>query len=233
VTSASPTESNPIPVVAIDGPSGAGKGTVSQAVAQRLGWHYLDSGAIYRVLALAAEDAGVDLADEDGLCALAAKLEVSFEPVPGDVARVLVDGRDVSDRVRTEASGNRASQLAVLPRVRSALLDLQRRLRRPPGLVADGRDMGTVVFPDAGLKVFLTASPEIRAERRYKQLKEKGLNVNLPRLILEIRERDTRDAQRKASPLKPAEDARQLDTSSMSIDEVVARVMAYVGKMAG
>jgi cytidylate kinase len=220
-------------VLAIDGPSGAGKGTVSQRVADALGWHYLDSGAIYRVLGLAAGRAGVALDDAQGLCRLAERLEVEFLPMPGDLARVLLDGEDVSSEVRTEQAGNSASKLAVQAAVREALLDLQRRLRRPPGLVADGRDMGTVVFPDATLKVFLTASPEVRAQRRYKQLKEKGLNVSLPRLILEIRERDQRDASRTASPLKPADDACHLDTSDMSIEGAVSEVLRRLRERLG
>jgi cytidylate kinase len=215
----------PPPVLAVDGPSGAGKGTVSQRVADALGWHYLDSGAIYRVLGLAAARAGVALDDVQGLCRLAEGLEVEFLPQPADLARVLLEGEDVSAEVRTEQAGNMASKLAVLAPVREALLGLQRRLCRLPGLVADGRDMGTVVFPDAVLKVFLTASPEVRAQRRHKQLKEKGLNVSLPRLILEIRERDQRDASREASPLKPADDACHLDTSNMSIEDVASEVL--------
>lgn len=213
------------PVLTIDGPSGVGKGTVSQIVADRLGWHYLDSGAIYRVLALVAKNAGVDPGDAQSLCRLAAGLEVAFRTVPGGLPRVLLGGKDVSDAVRTEECGNLASKLATLPAVRQALLELQRGLRLAPGLVADGRDMGTVVFPDAILKIYLEASPEVRAERRYKQLKEKGLNVTLSRLILDIQERDRRDAGRKVSPLKPADGAHHIDTSGMSVDEVVTRVL--------
>jgi cytidylate kinase len=215
---------HPVPVVAIDGPSGSGKGTVSQQLAARLGWHYLDSGALYRVVALAARRAGIDLADAPVLARLAAGLDIAFEPRPGQAPAIRLGGEDVTEQVRTEAVGDAASRVAAVPEVRRALLHKQHQLRRPPGLVADGRDMGTVVFPDAVLKVFLTATPEVRAERRYKQLKEKGFDVNLPRLLADIRERDARDSGRAASPLKPAAEAHQLDTSGLSISEVVDRI---------
>jgi cytidylate kinase len=225
----SPDDPGPsVPVIAIDGPSGSGKGTVAQILAQRLGWHYLDSGAIYRVLALAAGQAGVDLADAPALVGLADRLAVTFEPVPGDVARVYLGDRDVSAAVRTEECGAAASRLAALGEVRAALLGLQHRQRRAPGLVADGRDMGTVVFPDARAKIFLTASPEIRAQRRYNQLKQKGLDVNLPRLIQEIRARDQRDAERTAAPMRAAADAYLLDSSALTIEQVVAQIMVWL-----
>lgn len=214
-----------IPVLAIDGPSGSGKGAVSQALAAQLGWHFLDSGALYRLLALAALDRDANLADGAILADLAARLDLRFETDPGQAGRVWMDARDVTDAIRAEMCGNTASRIAALPAVRAALLQKQRDMRRPPGLVADGRDMGTTVFPDAMLKVFLTASPEVRADRRYKQLKEKGLDVNLPRLLGEIRERDARDAERVASPLRPAEGAYVLDTSALAINEVVTLIL--------
>lgn len=224
-----------VPVLTIDGPSGSGKGTVSQLLAARLGWNYLDSGALYRVIGLAAVEKGLNLDDSTGLARLATTVDIRFEPQSdGTPARVWLWGRDVSEVLRTEETGRLASQVAVLATVRAALLDKQRQFRRDPGLVADGRDMGTTVFPEALLKVFLTASPEVRAQRRHKQLKEKGLDVNLPRLLGEIRERDARDAERAASPLKPAADADILDTSRMSIDEVVntvfGRLQARLGR---
>ncbi len=213
-----------VPVIAIDGPSGSGKGTVSQLLSARLGWHYLDSGALYRAVGVAARRAGIDLADAQALGRLAAELDIAFVPRPGAEPAVLLAGEDVSDTLRSEAAGEAASRVAAVAAVRQALLQKQRGLRRPPGLVADGRDMGTTVFPDAILKVFLTASPEVRAERRYKQLKEKGLDVTLPQLLDEIRSRDARDAARAVSPLKPAADAHFLDTSDLSISEVVDRI---------
>jgi cytidylate kinase len=213
----------PTPVLTIDGPGGAGKGTVSQLVAAQREWRYLDSGALYRVVALAASDRGVPLDADAAVGKLAATLAIEFQPqADGRPARVFLDGIEVSDRVRTEDTGRLASQVAVLPAVREALLSVQRGFRTPPGLVADGRDMGTTVFPDANLKIFLTASPEIRAARRHKQLIEKGLHANLPQLLGEIRDRDARDSTRAHSPLLPAVDAVLLDSSSMSIDEVVA-----------
>lgn len=216
--------SRDIPVVAIDGPGGSGKGAVSQQLAARLEWHYLDSGALYRVVGLAAMRAGLDPGDAPALARLAARLDIAFRPRPGHAPAILLHGEDVTDQVRTEAAGDAASRVAALPEVRRALLHKQHQLRCGPGLVADGRDMGTVVFPDAILKVFLTASPEVRAQRRYKQLKEKGFDVNLPRLLADIRERDARDSGRAASPLKPAADAHPLDTSSLSISQVVDRI---------
>lgn len=214
------------PVITIDGPSGTGKGTVTALVAQRLGWHTLDSGALYRVLGLAAEGRGVAFDDADGLAALAASLPLAFV---GD--RVLLDGTDVSDAIRTETAGMAASRVAAFPGVRAALLDWQRRMARAPGLVADGRDMGTVVFPDAGLKIFLDASPEVRAERRYKQLKEKGLDVNLAALVMDIRERDERDRTRAVAPLRAAGEAVVVDSTALSIAEVLDRVLEEVRRV--
>ena len=218
------------PVVTIDGPSGSGKGTVAQIIADRLGWHFLDSGALYRLVGLAAFRAGASLSDAPVLVEIARDMSISFLPRPGDVPAVLLDGAEVGDELRTEANGERASLVAVIPDVRAALLQKQRDFRQFPGLVADGRDMGTTVFPDALLKVFLTASPEVRAERRYKQLKEKGFDANLARLLGEIRERDQRDAARTVSPLKPAADAIVLDSSGLAIPEVVGRILELLDK---
>jgi len=215
------------PVITLDGPGGAGKGTVGLMLARRLGWAFLDSGALYRVLALAASRAGLDERDPGAVCDLLATLDTDFD-ASGAEARVRLNGEDVSRAIREESCGGLASRLAALPEVRAALLAAQRRWRRPPGLVADGRDMGTVVFPDALLKVFLTASPEVRAERRHKQLKDKGLSANLPRLIADTRERDRRDAGRAVAPLKPAPDARLLDSSRLTVEEVVALVTDWV-----
>jgi cytidylate kinase len=210
------------PVITIDGPSGSGKGTIGQLLAKQLGWHFLDSGAMYRIAGLAATLRGIDLTNEAAVSEVARTMKVQFVPgQPGDPVRVLLDGRDVGDELRTEEGGRRASLVAALPGVRAALLEKQRAFQQPPGLVADGRDMGTAVFPDAILKIYLTASAEVRAGRRYKQLKEKGFDANLPRLLDEIRERDARDSVRAASPLKPAGDACILDTSALSIPEVI------------
>jgi|SRR5581483_1710620 len=225
--------SSKIPVVAIDGPSGSGKGTVGLQLAARLGWHFLDSGALYRLVGLAARRAGVDFGNDRGLAAIGEQLDVEFQPRPDGSVAVLLGGEDVSDVLRTEESGDAASRVAAIPAVRQALLHKQHALRRPPGLVADGRDMGTTVFPDAIVKVFLTASAEVRANRRYKQLKGKGFDVNLPRLLDEIRERDARDAARAASPLKPAADAHLLDTSELSISEVVDRIESLLRRQWG
>ena len=212
----------PVPVIAIDGPTASGKGTVAQRVAAALGWHYLDSGALYRLVALRALESGVDAGDASGLADLAGRVRPRF-----DGGRVQLDGRDVSDEIRREEVGAMASRIAVHPALRAALLELQRGFRRPPGLVADGRDMGTVVFPDAQLKVYLTASREARAERRHKQLSEKGFSSNIADLLRDLQVRDERDIQRSAAPLRPAEDAIQLDTSRLSIEEVVAQVLRW------
>jgi cytidylate kinase len=217
-----------VPVLAIDGPSGSGKGTISRLVAARLGWHLLDSGVLYRLVGLAAKSHAIDLKQEDALVTLAGHLDAQFAGAADQDTRVLLEGDDVTDAIRSEASGAAASRVAALPRVREALLARQRAFREAPGLVADGRDMGTVVFPDADLKVYLTASAEERARRRYKQLKQKGLDVSLSALSREIAERDRRDASRPVAPLKPAADAITVDTTGVDIDAVVQRVLALV-----
>lgn len=209
------------PVLALDGPTASGKGTIAQRVASALGWHYLDSGALYRLTALSALRAGVPFDAAGGLARLAAALPVDFTAD----GRIILGGEDVTEAVRDESVGNGASRLAVHAGVRTALLGLQRGFRRPPGLVADGRDMGTVVFPDASLKVFLTASAESRADRRHKQLIEKGISATLPGLLQDLRERDARDASRSISPLAQAEGAHVLDSTSLCIDETVAKVL--------
>ena len=218
------------PVVAIDGPSGSGKGTVCSRLARQLGWHLLDSGALYRLLALAATRHGIALDNEAALETLAANLDVQFvaavEGLHGQ--RILLEGEEVGDELRTEQAGAGASQVAALPAVRSALLQRQRDFRVAPGLVADGRDMGTVVFSDAPLKVFLTASAEERARRRYLQLKDRVPGVTLPSLLEEIRVRDERDTQRAVAPLKPAHDALLLDSTALSIEQVLERILAEV-----
>jgi CMP/dCMP kinase len=210
------------PVIAIDGPTASGKGTIAQAVARALGFHYLDSGALYRLVAWRALQRDVEANDAPALAALAASMAPHFMN-----GRVALDGEDVSDLIRTEEVSRVASQVAVHLSVRQALLDLQRRCRQPPGLVADGRDMGTVVFPDAALKVFLTASVAARADRRHKQLIEKGFSSNISNLSRELEERDRRDAERSTAPLKPAEDAYRLDSSGLTIGEVVAQVLNW------
>ena len=215
----------PVPVIAIDGPSGSGKGTVCRILSERLGWHLLDSGALYRLTALAGAARGLDPADEPGHAAVAAGLDARFEVNETGGERVLLDGRDVTRELRAEVTGNMASVVAVMPSVRAALLERQRGFAVPPGLVADGRDMGTVVFPSAGLKVFLTASAEERARRRYNQLKEKGLAANLAGLSQEILERDRRDSARSVAPLRPAADAVVIDSTGMTVDDVVSRIL--------
>ncbi|HYL22761.1 MAG TPA: (d)CMP kinase [Burkholderiales bacterium] len=208
------------PVIAIDGPSASGKGTIASRVAKRLGLHYLESGALYRVVALLS--LREDTLDEKRLVQLAQEMDVVFEE--GDI---LLGDEPITEKARSELVGNRASEVAKVPLLRQALLKRQRSFRRPPGLVADGRDMGTVVFPDAQLKVFLTAGPEIRAERRYKQLIEKGIDANLRALSRDLRERDERDAKRAVAPLVPAPDSQVLDSSALSIDEVVERIVGW------
>jgi len=214
--------SKAVPVIAIDGPSASGKGTIAERVAGALGFHCLDSGALYRLVALAALQAGLDLDEEMALAGLARQLDVRF-----NVGIILLNNLNVTDDIRSEICGMGASKVAALPGVRQALLERQRAFRAPPGLVAEGRDMGTVVFPDALLKVFLTASAEARAERRYKQLKEKGIDANIRTLLQELRERDERDSARSAAPLKKAADARELDSTGFGIDEVVRQVLEW------
>jgi cytidylate kinase len=212
-------------VVTIDGPSGSGKGTISRAVAQVVGWHLLDSGALYRLVAFAGLDLGLDTADIDGHARLAGSMQVTFGVGPDGSEQVLLAGRDVTQAIRTETAGQGASRVAAWPAVRTALLARQRAFARPPGLVADGRDMGTVVFPGASLKIYLTASAEERALRRYKQLKDKGSGVSLSALSREITERDARDSTRAVAPLIPAPDAEVIDSTGLSIEKVVGRVL--------
>jgi len=220
-------------VLAIDGPSGSGKGTVCRRVATALGWHLLDSGALYRILAWASHMAGIASTEPQKLRSLANSLQVEFRRSSSGEERVVLDGRDITESVRAEDCGNRASELAVIPQVREGLKTLQRSFRQPPGLVADGRDMGTVIFPDAGLKIFLTASAGERAKRRYNQLKEKGLDATLPALFRDIAARDARDQNRAVSPLKPAPEAVVLDTTNLDIEQVVAEVLDLARKRFG
>lgn len=215
------------PVITVDGPSGAGKGTLCMLLANKLGLHLLDSGAIYRVLALAALHHGVDIESEDALVPLAAHLDVQFK-AEGDLVKVILEGEDVSGELRKEETGNAASKVAALPRVREALLRRQRAFSEAPGLVADGRDMGTVVFPNAEVKIFLDASAEERANRRMKQLQEKGLDVNFARLLSEIQERDDRDRNRAVAPLRPADDALMLDSTVLTIEQVTEQALSYI-----
>lgn len=213
-----------VPVLTIDGPSGSGKGTIARRMAQHLGWHLLDSGALYRLTALAAQERGIVLDDEAAVAALAAKLPVAFE-VDGDAELILLNGADVTSRVRQESTGTLASRVASLPAVRAALIDLQHSFWRAPGLVADGRDMGTDIFPDAAAKVFLTASAEERARRRVVQLQQMGVDAKIDRILSEITARDARDASRPVSPLRPADDAVTVDTTGRGVDEVLAQVI--------
>ena len=215
------------PVLTIDGPSGAGKGTVSRIVARTLGWHYLDSGALYRAVGVAASWADIDTSDASALVRCTFDTKVQFAE-QGESLRVLVNGTDATDELRLETTGALASAIAAIPEVRAALKERQRAFRISPGLVADGRDMGTVIFPDAPFKVFLTASAEERAGRRHKQLMEKGVSVIFDDLLREIMARDARDAQRTVAPLRPAEDAVLIDTTGIGIDEVVERVLKLV-----
>lgn len=224
------------PVITIDGASGTGKGTVSQLLATRLGWNFLDSGAIYRVLALAAHKHSVALDNEKALEVLGEHLDVQFIAQKNSLPLVILEGEEVTDIIRTEKIGNAASIVAALPAVRACLLSRQRAFREFPGLVADGRDMGTVVFPDAEHKFFLLASPEERAQRRHKQLMERGINVTLSDLIDELRERDKRDQERAIAPLKPADDAISINTDHLSVEQVVETILSklegYDGKKA-
>ena len=217
------------PVVTIDGPGGAGKGTLCMLLATKLGWHLLDSGAIYRVLAVAALKHQIALDDITSLAELAANLNVHF-PIEDDQVLIVLDGVNVTDEIRTEITGNLASKVAAYPAVRAALLSRQQNFVQTPGLIADGRDMGTVVFPSAPLKIFLDASAEERAKRRQLQLQQKGINVNFNNLLQEIQERDFRDRNRLVAPLKPADDAILIDSTSMSIDAVFNQVLQLVNQ---
>ena len=220
-----------VPVITVDGPSGTGKGTVCSFLTDWLGWHFLDSGALYRVLALAAQKHHIDSQDETALAELAENLNVEFKIMgAGALVDVILDDDVVTDDIRTEECGNAASIIAPIVRVRQALLGRQHAFQQAPGLIADGRDMGTVVFPGADLKLFLTASAEERAKRRYKQLKEKGISANLRDLSAAIAERDARDSSRSASPLKPAKEAIVIDTSDLDIDAVMAKITTLVKK---
>lgn len=211
-----------VPVIAIDGPSASGKGTVAQGVAAALGWHYLDSGALYRLVALAALQRGLTLTDPARLGPLAAGLGADFRE-----NQIFLDNQIVTEKIRSEECGNAASTVAAIPEVRAGLLQRQQAYRKSPGLVADGRDMGSVVFPDAGLKVFLTATAEARAERRYKQLNEKGIVATLDPLLRDLRERDQRDKSRSVAPLQQGSDARLLDTTGMSVAEAIGQVLEW------
>jgi CMP/dCMP kinase len=214
------------PIVTIDGPSGSGKGTISRAVAVRVGWHLLDSGALYRLVALAGQKQGAKSDDIESHARIAGSMDVRFDVAADGGELVTLAGEEVTRQIRSEEAGQGASRVAAWPAVRAALLDRQRAFAQAPGLVADGRDMGTVVFPDADLKIFLTASPDERALRRYKQLKDKGSDVSLPALSREITERDLRDSTRAVAPLKPAPDAEVIDSTSLTIEQVIDRVIA-------
>ena len=214
-------------IIAIDGPSGAGKGTLSQLVAKHLGYHLLDSGALYRLVALSALNQSANLHDEQAIAEIASQLRVKFD-VAGDSTRIVLDEENVTDAIRHENVSMSASVVAAFPKVRAALLQCQKDFAQAPGLVADGRDMGTTVFPDAQVKIFLTASAEARAERRFKQLQQKGVEVNMAELVSDIKARDDRDTQRATSPLKPADDALVLDSTSLTIEQVLNTILAQV-----
>ena len=220
------------PVITIDGPSGSGKGTIARGVATALGYHLLDSGALYRLVALSVDRHGKADASEEEIAGIAASLDVRFSADDDGRELIWLDDEEVGDQLRTEECGLLASRVASLPAVREALLTLQKSFREAPGLVADGRDMGTVVFPDAGLKIFLTASAEERAKRRHKQLNDKGIDVSLAALSRDIEDRDRRDSERSVAPLRPAEDARLLDSSNLTIDEVTRTVLEWVQEVA-
>lgn len=214
-------------IITVDGPSGAGKGTLCYALAEKLGYALLDSGAIYRVTALAAIKSAVDLSDEFALAELARNLDILFIPQNGEV-NILLNGENVSHLIRTQETADAASKIAIFPQVRAALLQLQRDFAKNNNLIADGRDMGTVVFPEAQIKLFLDASAEERAKRRYKQLQSKGISGNFAQILAEIKERDFRDRNREVAPLKPAKDALLLDSTTLTIDEVITQAMAYI-----
>jgi cytidylate kinase len=220
-----------VPVITIDGPSGSGKGTISRAVARALGWHFLDSGALYRAVGVAAFRSGADLADAVAMAALALSADIRFEDRIDGEPHVWLGNEDISEAIRSEEAGQAASKVAAQPAVRDALLARQRAFQQQPGLVADGRDMGTIVFPQAELKVFLTASTTERARRRHKQLSEKGIRAILPALLREIEERDLRDRTRSVAPLIPAHDARTIDSTSQSIEDVVATVLSWAAPL--
>ncbi|GAA4349009.1 (d)CMP kinase [Kangiella taiwanensis] len=223
------SETPTIPVVTVDGPSGSGKGTISQILATKLGYHLLDSGALYRLTALAVIKNDIDINQVDKVAQAALDLDVVFDPQPDGEQKVLLNGEDVGVQLRLDETSAMASQVAAIPEVREALLIRQKQFRQKPGLVADGRDMGTVVFPDAEHKVFLTASPEIRAERRHKQLIEKGVDANISHLLKSIIDRDERDRTRTVAPLVPAEGAFVIDSSDLTIDEVVQQILDFIG----
>lgn len=222
-------EKQEAPVIAIDGPVGSGKGTIALRLAHELRWNFLDSGAIYRLVALAAMNRGIEPDNDLALAEMATALDADFQ-MEGTDTRYLLDGEDVSQELRSQAVSGFASHVASLPAVRTALVERQRGFRKPPGLVADGRDMGTVIFPDAAHKIFLTASVEERAQRRYKQLKQKGESVNLSRLFRDIEKRDERDRTRKVAPLVPADDAVTIDSTQLSVDEVMSAIHDLIGK---